>query len=289
MNIFIIGASGLIGGNCLHHFKQQGGVNVVGSYFSYKAANTVFFDTLKPQNLQNYDIKSFKPDVIIHCGALTYVDHCETHEAESYEKTVQSTQNVIQLCKQLNAKMVYLSTDYVFDGKEGPYDEAAKVNPLSIYGKHKLEAESAIQKELSDYLIIRITNPYGDEERNKNFVARIVEKLKAGEALQLTLPFDQYATPTNALDIAKAIFLLLKDNKRGIYHIANTDYMNRPQLAQSVLDHFPNAKAELTPISTKELNQPAKRPLKGGLISAKFLKEYPDFRFSNVDEYLKEF
>ena len=88
MRIFISGASGLVGGNCLKHFKEMG-CEVVGSYFSYKTDDTVFYDTLNPAHPENFDVAAFRPDVIVHCGALTHVDYCETHIEESYEKTVQ--------------------------------------------------------------------------------------------------------------------------------------------------------------------------------------------------------
>ncbi|MFH1320708.1 MAG: SDR family oxidoreductase [Bacteroidota bacterium] len=287
MNILIIGASGLVGGNCLKYLSNKTELNVTGTYFSYKVNNTVYFDTLKLNNPNNFDIEKFNPDVIIHCGALTNVDYCEDHQEESHQKTVVSTQNAIGLSKKHDAKMIYLSTDYVFDGTEGPYDENAKVNPISMYGKHKLEAETIVLNELIGSIVIRITNVYGDEERKKNFIARIVDKIKEGEELDLKLPYDQYATPVNAYDVARAIYLLIKDNKHGIYNIASSDYVNRCQLVHRIFNHFPEAKYNLVPVSTKELNQPAPRPLQGGLKTAKFLSQYPDFQFSNVDDYLK--
>ena len=285
MKIFIAGASGLVGGNCMHYFKSMG-MNVVGSYFSYPAQGTIFFDTLNPENKDNFDIKLFEPDVIIHCGALTHVDYCEQNEAESYQKTVESTQNLVTLSKFLKAKLVFISTDYIFDGKNGPYLENATPNPLSLYGVHKLKAEEIVKNQITDYLILRITNVYGDEERGKNFVSRIIDQAKNGQKLTLKLPIDQYATPINAFDIARTLFLLLKDGKNGIYNIASTDYMNRVQLAQTILKYYPNAVYDLIPMLTKDMNQPADRPLQGGLKAEKFLNEYPNFQFSNVDDYV---
>ena len=120
MKVFVVGASGLVGGNCMKHFMEQGW-EVKGSYFSFSTDDTVFYNTLEPEHPSNFDIVGYGPDVIVHCGALTHVDYCETHEDESYEKTVKSTQNLIAVAKQCGAKLVYLSTDYVFDGVEGPY------------------------------------------------------------------------------------------------------------------------------------------------------------------------
>ena len=285
MKVFISGGSGLLGSNCMKHFTEMGW-EVVGSYFSFPTADTVYYDTLS-DSPENFDVIAFAPDVIVHCGALTHVDYCETHEQESYEKTVQSTANLLKIANKINARMVYISTDYVFDGVSGPYREDAPVAPLSIYARHKLEAEQMVLKEAINPLVLRVTNVYGNEIRGKNFVARIVDQCKNHQKLTLKLPYDQYSSPCNAFDIARAMFVLLRDNKNGIYHIGSTDYMNRVELALRVLSYFPNAEYDLIPLDTKTLNQPANRPLLGGFVKNKFSNEYPDFLFGNVDSYLR--
>ncbi len=286
MKIFIIGASGLVGSNCLYYFNKKNW-QCVGSHFSYQAANTAYFDTLNLDNTENFNVHDFQPDVILHCGALTHVDYCEHHEAESYEKTVHSTKNIIGLSKKINAKLVFISTDYIFDGENGPYDEEAKPNALSLYGKHKLEAEQLVLAANSSNLVLRITNVYGDEERGKNFISRIIDQILNQQKLTLKLPVDQYATPINATDIARCLFLLLRDKKSGVYNIASTDYMNRVQLALTILKYFPKAEYDLIPLTTPEINAPAPRPLQGGLKNKKFMAEYPDFCFSTVDDYVR--
>jgi len=287
MKVFISGASGLVGSNCLKHFIDKGW-ETVGSYYSFQTDDTVFYDTLNPAHPQNFDVAKFAPDVIVHCGALTHVDYCETHEEESYEKTVQSTINLIKLAKECNASVVYISTDYVFDGKDGPYKEDAPFNPLSVYARHKLEAEQLVLKEIPNSLVLRVTNVYGNELRGKNFVARIVDQCRNKQKLTLKLPYDQYASPANAWDIARVMYLLLRDNKQGVYNIGGTDYLNRVELALRVLSYFPDAEYDLIPISTEDMKQPAARPLLGGFIKAKFSNEYPDFLFGNVDSYMRE-
>ncbi len=287
MKVFISGASGLLGGNCLRHFKAMGW-DVIGSHLSYPTSGTVFYNTLEPEHPDNFDVTCFAPDILVHCGALTHVDYCETHVEESYEKTVQSTINLSALAKACNARMVYISTDYVFDGKNGPYREDAPLNPLSIYGRHKLEAETIALQAHPQTLVLRITNVYGNELRNKNFVSRIMDQCINAQQLTLKLPVDQYASPTNALDIARAMHLLLRDGKSGIYHVGGTDYMNRAELALRVLQYFPDARYELIPVDTETLNQPAPRPLLGGFIHQKFSAEYPGFLFSTLDDYLSE-
>ena len=271
------------------YFSEQKDITVVGSYFSFPVPGVVFYDTLDSNNPKNFDVISFDPDVIVHCGALTHVDYCEDNVGESHTKTVGSTQNVIGLCKQTEAKMVYISTDYVFDGSSGPYAENAGVNPLSIYGKHKLEAEAMVMEEIPGSIIIRITNVYGDEIRKKNFIARIVDNILAGKELVLRLPNDQYATPVNAHDVARAIYLLLSHGKQGIYNVAGKALLNRVELVEKILTHFPAAKYKMEELSTQELGQAAPRPLMGGLRNDKLLSEFPDFKFSTVEEYLNKF
>lgn len=285
MKVFISGASGLIGSNTLQYFKQQN-IETVGSYFSYATPDTVYFNTLNLEEENNFAIEEYSPDVIVHCGALTHVDYCESHAEESYLKTVVSTDNLLELARRYNAKVVYISTDYVFDGKQGPYHENDKVNPLGIYAQHKLEAEEKVLNDSNGHLVLRVTNVYGNELRNKNFVARIVEQCIQNQPLNLVLPIDQYATPVCAADVAKAMFLLLQKKSHGIYHIASTDYMNRVELALNVLKHFPNAKYSLEAKTTEQLNQAAKRPLFGGLQKAKFNRLFPTFVYETVDSYV---
>ncbi len=285
MKIFIAGASGLVGGNCLKHFSEQGH-EVVGTHLSFGTENTVFYNTLEPAHPDNFDVKAFAPDVIVHCGALTHVDYCEDHIEESYEKTVASTKALVNLSKECSARMVYISTDYVFDGREGPYREEAEINPLSVYGKHKLAAEQMVLQEIAESLVLRVTNVYGDEIRGKNFIARIISQCKEGQKLTLNLPKDQYASPTNAWDIARAMLVLLSDNHSGVFHIGSTDYMNRVELALRVLKYFPDAAYDLKAIDTASLNQPAKRPLLGGFVKEKFSNLYPEFLFGTVDDYV---
>lgn len=286
MKILIFGASGLVGGNMLKYFKSLPDVEVVGTHFSYETPDTVPFNTLDLDAESNFDAHGFNPDVIINCGALTWVDYCEENIDESYTKTVVSTINTLKICNAVNAKYLYIGTDYVFDGEAGPYTEDAHPHPLNVYARHKQEAETLVFNTSRKNLSLRITNVYGDELRDKNFVARLMNLAKSGEPQHLKLPFDQYATPVNAWDIAKAAYLLLRDDKNGIYNIASTDFVNRVQLAQMVLNRFPGHQVTIEPISTEDLNPPAKRPLTGGLITAKFLSEYPDFQFDNVNSYL---
>jgi dTDP-4-dehydrorhamnose reductase len=193
---------------------------------------------------------------------------------------------VVEYCKSQNIKLVYISTDYIFDGFNGPYTENEIPNPSNVYGKHKLEAELIVQ-ELKDYIIARITNVYGEEERSKNFIAHLLILIKSKTYKTFNLPYDQFATPIYAGDIARMLYLLISDRKKGIYNLSSTDYYNRYQLASKVKSYFSEADhLNLNPISTQSLQQKAKRPLSGGLLNNKFITEYPKFELTNVDAFI---
>ncbi|MFC5285204.1 SDR family oxidoreductase [Pedobacter alpinus] len=283
MNILIVGASGLVGGNIYHHLKAVSEFNIYGTYNSFEVPNLIRFNS--SINYKSYPkiILETAWDVIIHTGALTNVDFCEENIADSEYYTVESTINLVKLSKVHHSKLIYISTDYIFDGKDGPYREDAQVNPLSIYGKHKLISENIVS-QLNDYLILRITNVYGDELRNKNFLSRITQDLLLGNEKSVSGATDQFASPINALDIAKAIFNLIIDDKKGVYHLASTDYLSRVQFLQIIKKYFNLLKIES--YKTSDLKQKAERPLRGGLNAEKFLTEYSDFHFTNIDDYI---
>lgn len=288
MRVLVIGASGLVGGNCLRYLKEKGH-DVTGTHLSFPLEGTFYFNSVNLTDPTNIPIADINPEIIIHCGALTNVDYCEDHQSESYDRTVVSAQNIAAIAAQTGARVIYLSTDYVFDGQSGPYAESDRVNPINIYGKHKLEAERLILNQSSTNIIVRVTNVYGDELRGKNFISRIVAAIRKNENLQISLPFDQFATPVNAYDIARVTHQLLINQSTGIYHIGSTDYYSRVQLFKKILEYFPGYNNyEIKVFSTNELNQPAPRPLRGGLLSVKFLSENPEFEFTNVDAYLKK-
>ena len=285
MKIFIVGGSGLVGGNCLSYFKETD-CEVIATHRYNETEHTVFFDTNHLEDDRNFDVYAFNPDVIIHTGAQPNVELCEENEAESYSQNVVSARAVAELCRDIGAKMVFTSTDYVYDGQSGPYRENDEIHPLSVYGQHKADAEAIIQTALDDHLILRIGSVYGDEWRGKNFIIRIINDVRNGREWTMNLPQDQYSTPVNAYDVARVIHTLCDDDKRGIYHIGSTDYLNRVQLAERVLSYLEDHQCTVIPKPTSALGQKAARPLNGGLAATKFLSEYPDFVFTNVDDYM---
>lgn len=285
MKVLIVGASGLVGSHCYNFFSSNGD-ETIGTHVNFSTPDTVYFNPSESQFEDNLNLLGFKPDVIVHCGALTNVDYCELNQDESYASTVQSVINLVGYCKENKSKLVYISTDYVFDGILGPYTEEADVNPINIYGKHKLLAEQYVST-LDDFIIARITNVYGEEARAKNFIERLLVWLSTNENKILNLPYDQFATPVYAGDLARMLYNLVRDGKCGIYHLSSSDYYTRYQLANKIKSYFLlNTSVQIVSVATVSLGQAARRPLYGGLLNIKFILEYPDFAFTNVDEYV---
>lgn len=287
MNTLVIGASGLVGGQCLRVFSGAGSFRVAGGYFSYPLPHLHPIDTLQPGALERWSEAHFVPDLVIQCGALTHVDHCEKNPDESFQKTVLAHRNVLRFCESVGARVVLFSTDYVFDGRHGPYQESDPVSPISVYGRHKLQSEEDTLAASDKNLVLRITNVYGDEARGKNFVARILAQIKDNKPIHLRLPVDQYATPANAADIAAAALLLVQSGASGIFHLAGTDFMNRVELALTVLHTWGYTRYTLEALLTSELQQPAPRPLFGGLIAHRFKSLFPTFEFTGVRQYVQ--
>jgi len=285
MNIFVVGASGLVGSHCTKVFNSNNWLTL-GTHLNYSTSETVHFDPLVDNLKDFFAFHNFVPDAIVHCAALTNVDFCENNVETSYNATVLSTTKIVEFCTKAEIPLAYISTDYVFDGKHGPYSEDASVNPLNVYGTHKLEAERLVSS-LKRHLILRITNVYGEELRSKNFIARLMEDLVQQSEKTLNLPCDQFATPIYAGDIANMVFLLLRDQKNGLYHLGSTDYFSRYHLAIKVSTYFAkNKSVKFNPVQTINANQAAVRPLNGGLLNHKFLNEYPNFSPTNVDSYI---
>jgi len=285
MKVLIIGASGLVGGECYRVFSSLTSWQVAGSYFGFALPHLSHINTLEDGSLERWVEKNFLPDLIIQCGALTHVDYCEQNPEESFLKTVLTHRRILDFSKKNNIKVVMYSTDYVFDGKSGPYLESHPPNPLSVYGRHKLQTEEETLAASGQNLVLRVTNVYGKEVRGKNFVARIIQQIQEKKHIHLRLPIDQYSTPANAADIASASLNLIKIGAQGIYHLAGTDYMNRVELGLTVLRSMGYTNYELVAMESQALGQPAPRPLFGGLIAHKFKRVFPDFVFSSVQSF----
>lgn len=277
MRILITGANGLLGQKLIALLQHIDGVeltatgrginrNPEGNY-TYLSA-----DLNNHEGMQMF-LQLTLPEVIIHCAAKTQVDECENYKEECWRVNVDATQNLINIARNLNARFVYISTDFVFDGLSGPYRESDEPDPISHYGKSKHQAEQLVINSGLQYAIVRTVLVYGvsvDPSRS-NIVLWVKNELENGRMIRVV--DDQWRTPTLAEDLAYGIWLVIRKRKEGIFHISGNDTLSPFLLAQRVADFFELDKKLIRPISSFDLDQPGKRPPKTGFILHKAQRE----------------
>ena len=208
-------------------------------------------------------IKISNPDIIINLAAITNVDYCEQNPVLANQVNVMGVENI---CDVFSGKIIHLSSDYVFDGKNGPYREYDTTNPISIYGKTKLNAEKIIINHSPANLIIRGNVIYSDTLTSKaSFLNWVIKSLSNKNKIKVVN--DQYNNPTWTKSLANVICLCLKNDVTGLYHWGDKDYINRYEFALKIAEVYNLENNFIKPIKTSDLNQIAKRPLKSGLIS----------------------
>ena len=224
-------------------------------------------------------ISSHRPRYVLHTAAFTNVDRCETEPEKAALVNSTGTENVALTCKAVNAKLVYFSTDYVFDGaKSSSYIETDRTNPINIYGRSKLDGESKCLASWADTVIIRIGWIYS--KNGSNFLKKILAAAKrktetaraAGEKPCLKVVSDQIGTPTWTKDIAMQIQKLIERNVSGVYHVASGPEVSRFEFAREILTMMlPDVTIE--PCSSSEFETEAKRPLRSSLSCEKLKSE----------------
>lgn len=262
LQILLITSTGLLGSN-LYKVLVQKRYEVIGTYFRHRDENaSLYVDITDNRSLRGAFLKT-KPKTVILDAALTNVDYCQGHQDEAYAINVEGCQKVVSLCREYNAKLVFFSTDYIFDGEKGPYTEEDIPHPICYYGRTKLEAEQLIRNSLKDFLIVRTTVVFGNEKQQKNFVFGLINSLKNG--LIKKVPVDQIGSPTYVFNLAQVVEELLHKNKTGVYNVAGSDVIDRYSFALKICSEFGLDQRLVIPVFTKELNQKAKRPLNAGL------------------------
>ncbi len=273
MKIFITGSKGQLGTELQKVLKHH-------QLFLGDVENC---DITKPDMVFSRVYK-FRPEVIIHAAAYTDVDGAETHQDLAYRVNALGTRNVVVATELVGAKIVYISTDYVFDGKKGkPYLEFDKPNPLSVYGKSKLAGEYAVQHLTKKYFIARSAWLYG--ENGKNFVKTILELAKKEKELKVVR--DQIGSPTWAYNLAEAIGKLIESDLYGVYHITNSGQASWYDFACEILK-LKEIKVKVNPVRTKEFPRSAPRPPYSVLDNFN-LKEMGIFKMPNWRKALKDF
>jgi dTDP-4-dehydrorhamnose reductase len=215
-------------------------------------------------------IRNLEPGVIVHLAAYTDVDGCELNEKKAFAVNAEGTKHVALGAATCGAKVVTLSTDYVFDGKKGsPYLEEDPPNPLNIYGRSKWKGEQYVQELVKDALIVRTQWLYG--KHGKNFVASVLRQ--AREKGELSVVNDQVGSPTYTFDLSQAIALLIERRAQGIFHVANSHSCTWYHYARTILKLSGMERVKVVPISSKELAYPAVRPAYSVLDTEKLKRE----------------
>jgi dTDP-4-dehydrorhamnose reductase len=208
-----------------------------------------------------------RPDAILLAAAYTHVDGCESQAARAQAMNVEGVANVLAAAEPLGCTMAYYSTDYLFDGKEGPYTEDAVPNPLGVYARTKLEGENLVKAYPHRWLSLRITHVFGYEPAGKNFSMKVLACGRKGEPIRA--PIDQISTPTYAPDIGESTLDLLEGGHRGVFNIAGEALMGRVAFGRLILGTFGLNMDLMVPLTTAELGQAAPRPLRAGLLADK--------------------
>ena len=268
----VIGGSGQIGGWLLHTLKERGH-EAVGTYSTVAQPGLTHLDAAHLEAAAAW-VRQQKPDVVFYPAGFTWVDGCERDPAKAHAANVEQPLNLARAAADSNARFVYFSTDYIFDGKAGPYTEASPTNPLSVYGQSKLDCEHALTAELGDrQLTARTTWVYGPEKQGKNFAYQLARALSAGKTLEA--PTDQVSNPSYGPDVAKAVVSLVEANHSGLFHVAGPDLMDRVSFAKALAASFDLDPGLVVGRATTEMAQGAPRPLACGLSSPKLEALFP--------------
>jgi dTDP-4-dehydrorhamnose reductase len=208
-------------------------------------------------------INKLNPDYIIHTAAHTGVDYCEVHRSEAYSVNVTGTRNVSEASDKVGAKLVYVSTDYVFDGAKGRYREGDMTNPINYYGKTKLEGEQVVKTICEDWIIARTSVLYGWNPAKPNFATWAIDELIAGNRIRIVN--DQFNSPTLADNLADMLIELIKRDEHGVFHTSGSERISRYGFVIKIAEIFDLDSGLIEPITSDQLNWIAKRPTDSSL------------------------
>lgn len=258
MKVLVTGANGQLGYDVVKELQKQ-------NIECYGAARKDF-DIVDFNGTEKF-IANYMPDVVIHCAAYTYVDKAEDEQGLCYLVNASATENIAEICKKINAKMLYISTDYVFDGtKDGFYEVEDEPNPINVYGKTKLLGEQAVQRILKKYFIVRISWVFG--EHGNNFVKTMLRLGKERKGINVVA--DQYGSPTYTADLAPLLVEMIQTEKYGIYHATNEGVCTWAEFGEEIFK-IAGMDVKVNHITTAEYPTRAKRPLNSRLSKEKII------------------
>lgn len=267
--ILLTGANGLLGQAVVTVFTRESDFHLVqtsveDSPFVDFGHKYIQLDITNKEQVKKV-ISDEKPDVVVNCAAFTDVDKCETERELCWRLNVDAVKNLIIGCRPDDVKLIHFSTDYIFDGKKGPYSEIDIPNPVSFYGRSKLASENAITASGINYCIIRTMVLFGVGKNVKpNFALWLIDKLNKG--IPVNIVDDQIGCSTIVDDLAYGTLKIIEQEKSGVYNISGRDVESRYDFTLKLCDVFGFDKNLVRKIKTKDLNQPAPRPLNSGLI-----------------------
>ena len=261
----MLGGSGQVGVGLASSLRAAGHEAVV-TYYRTPVPGGVPLDITDGRAVGELT-RAVRPDWVLCPAALASVDHCERDPDLAWRVNVVGPLAAATAANDQKASFVYYSSEYVFDGSEGPYGEDDPPNPLGVYGRTKLAAERGIPERAESYLVLRTTVVYGPDPQEKNFVFQVLRALRAGRRMRV--PLDQVSSPTYGPDLARASVRLLELGCRGTYHVAGPEVCDRYTFARLIGETFRLDVSLLEAVPTATLGQTARRPLQGGLKTEK--------------------
>ncbi|MBD3290605.1 dTDP-4-dehydrorhamnose reductase [candidate division KSB1 bacterium] len=286
--VLITGANGLLGQKCVSLFSPDYevlGIDIHDNSFTKNSKYVYQKSDITQRTALRKVVLPFFPKYIINTAAYTNVDASETNKEDCWKINVEGVSNLIYVASKINAKIVHISTDYIFDGENGPYKEDDTPKPLGYYGKSKLASENELLRCDLEFAIARTMVLYGAAVNVRpNFVTWLIDKLRDKE--KVTIVDDQFGNPTLADDLAFAIKQIIEREKWDIFHVSGSELVDRYTFAIQIADIFKLDKNLITPIKTADLNQQAPRPLKSGFILDK-LKEELNLEMPTNEQSLK--
>ncbi len=265
--ILITGASGLLGQKIVDIFRRESEYELIPCDLVKNKEDGLSLDITDHQKVMDV-VGSYRPSVIINAAAFTNVDLAETEKEVAYKINATAVGHLADAANVFNAKLVHVSTDYVFDGKKGGYSEESLPEPINYYGKTKLAGENLVKSKLEDFAILRTQVLYGFEKNiKKNFVLWVIEKLKKHETINVV--DDQVGNPTLADELAFAILKVCQKNSTGLYHVSGYETISRYGFASRIAEVFGLDFSFVRMIKSDDLVQTARRPQNSSFICLK--------------------
>ncbi|MBK9144532.1 MAG: SDR family oxidoreductase [Candidatus Melainabacteria bacterium] len=265
----IVGASGHVG-RALFRVAMDRGESVRGTRLTHERSDLDELDIRDRDAVARLFVAT-SPEVVYLCAGLTDIEKCERWHHKSYQTNVEGARNVIDAANHVGARMIYLSSGYIFDGRQGPYHESAPTNPLCIYGAHKLIAEHLVATSASSWLIIRTQCVYGWEDIGGSFVSRLMQKLKHERLIDV--PRDLTVSPTYDRCLAGAIFEIVEiardSSTGGVFHVAGASTCSMYKFALATARIFGCDQRLINPVSTADLGWKALHPADASLVVSK--------------------